>query len=149
MITYEAYQLGGYLVTDRETGRTMLVQTDWDFPGLARTFGWSLSSVQTTDEEDVASMRDVLERIDAFWNEGDAPLHKDALLGPDAMPIAQVVRKAIHMTKGCNHDGTDGTIDCPDCGMTASHFLYIAQEWLYDMEGEEVEDPGYFSGGEG
>lgn len=26
-------------------GRTILIQTDWDFPGVARTFGWDMSSV--------------------------------------------------------------------------------------------------------
>jgi hypothetical protein len=30
-------------------GRDLLVQTDWDFPGLASTFGWSPCSCGRTD----------------------------------------------------------------------------------------------------
>jgi len=33
-------------------------------------------------------------------------------------------------TKGCNHSGTDGTIDCRDCGVTASSFICAAAEYL-------------------
>jgi hypothetical protein len=29
-----------------EDGRSVLVQTDWDYPGVANTFGWSPKSVQ-------------------------------------------------------------------------------------------------------
>ena len=29
-----------------DDGRSILVQTDWDYPGTASSFGWSLSEVQ-------------------------------------------------------------------------------------------------------
>ena len=36
----ERRDFGIYLVIDQETGDDILVQTDWDFPGLASAFGW-------------------------------------------------------------------------------------------------------------
>ena len=33
-------QHGTFLVT-AEDGRDILIQTDWDYPGVASTFGWS------------------------------------------------------------------------------------------------------------
>lgn len=33
----------------------------------------------------------------------------------------------------CPHRGTDGTIDCPDCGKTASQFISEATGILYDL----------------
>ncbi len=32
----------GTFLLQAEDGRTILVQVDWDFPGLAETFGWSI-----------------------------------------------------------------------------------------------------------
>ena len=84
-------------IVDQETGKTVLVQTDWDYPGVASTFGWSLRDVQQPDR--------------------DEP---------------------------CNHDRIDGTVDCEDCGLTASDFIGAAEEWLSDNDGVEADDPGYF-----
>ena len=74
-------------------GATVFVQTDYDFPGVARTFGWS---------------------------------------GP-------------RTRKGCRHDGTDGTVDCRGCGLTASEMIGMAAEYLDRIadSGRSVEDPGY------
>jgi len=44
----------------------------------------------------------------------------------------------------CEHDDTDGTIDCPRCKATASMFIQSAREWIDDNDGAEAEDPGYF-----
>lgn len=74
-----------------DDGRNILIQTDWDFPGLARSFGW-------------------------------------------------VPKKS----KGCTHEGTDGTVKCPGCGKTASAFIEEARQYLDDHEGKRVADPGYF-----
>ena len=41
-ISVESGDFGTWLVT-HEDGRTILIQNDWDFPGLASTFGWSPS----------------------------------------------------------------------------------------------------------
>lgn len=35
-----------------------------------------------------------------------------------------------HSKVRCQHSGTDGTITCPDCGITASDFISAAAEWL-------------------
>lgn len=35
-----------------EDGKDILVQQDWDAPGVASTFGWDMSEVQLLDEDD-------------------------------------------------------------------------------------------------
>lgn len=77
-------------------GETRLVQSDWDYPGVASTFGWDITSVQNDDE---------------------------------------------HV---CEHRGTDGTVDCKECGLSASDFIAAAGNWLSDNDGATAEDPGYF-----
>ena len=47
-ITFEEGNFGTFcLVAD--DGQQILVQTDWDFAGLASTFGWSACSCGVTD----------------------------------------------------------------------------------------------------
>ena len=41
MVSIGHSDFGTYLVTDTETGDDMLVQVDWDYPGIASMFGWS------------------------------------------------------------------------------------------------------------
>lgn len=79
-----------------EDGRDILVQTDWDWPGVASTFGWSTRNVLSQH------------------------------------------------TPGCDHCGTDGTVDCPECQVPASRFIESARAWIDDNDGAEAEDPGYF-----
>ena len=43
---------------------------------------------------------------------------------------ARFLRRAPNCGKGCEHLETDGTIDCPDCGITASEFIAAAGEYL-------------------
>ena len=38
----------GRIVND--DGADVLVQTDWDYPGVASTFGWDIESVQADDD---------------------------------------------------------------------------------------------------
>ena len=76
-------------------GRSILIQTDYDFPGTADTFGWSTRNVQA-----------------------------DGTI--------------------CDHSGTDGTVDCAECGVTVAEFIESAREWLDDHDGAIVDDPGYF-----
>jgi hypothetical protein len=45
----------------------------------------------------------------------------------------------------CKHLNTDGTVDCPVCGMTISSFLIAAQEYLDYMEGEVEIDENMLS----
>jgi hypothetical protein len=48
------------------------------------------------------------------------------------------------MADDCTHDGTDGTIKCRSCGMTALDFITLAHEWLDEHVGDTADDPGYF-----
>lgn len=43
MITFKMARFGGYLVENTVTGEDILFQLDWDYPSLARTFGWSMA----------------------------------------------------------------------------------------------------------
>ncbi len=47
-ITLREGDLGTFLLIAAD-GRDLLVQTDWDFPGLASTFGWSACRCGETD----------------------------------------------------------------------------------------------------
>jgi hypothetical protein len=83
------------LLVVADDGRSLLVQTDWDYPGVASTFGWSIRAVQQ------AHVR-------------------------------------------CDHRGTDGTVKCPACGLTAADFITDARAFLDDNIGVTADDPGYF-----
>lgn len=43
---------------------------------------------------------------------------------------ARHLRRAPNRGHGCDHRSTDGTIACPDCGVTASAFIACAAEYL-------------------
>jgi hypothetical protein len=47
-ITLERGDFGTYLVV-AEDGRDILIQTDFDYPGIASTFGWSPCECGATD----------------------------------------------------------------------------------------------------
>lgn len=47
-ITLESGDFGTYLLV-ADDGAEVLVQTDWDFPGVASTFGWCPCHCGTTD----------------------------------------------------------------------------------------------------
>jgi hypothetical protein len=74
----------------------ILVQTDWDAPSVASSFGWNMREVQ------------------------------------------------VQNAGSCNHSHTDGTVDCPDCGIKATTFINAAIEWINDNDGVDADDPGYF-----
>ena len=38
----------------------------------------------------------------------------------------------------CAHAGTDGTIDCPECGKTASQFIHAARNWIDAHDGKGI-----------
>lgn len=77
-----------------DCGEAWLVQSDWEYPAVAETFGWRIQSVQ----------RD-----------------------------------------RCDHSGTDGTVDCVKCGVTAGDFIESAGDFLRDNHGLTADDPGYFN----
>lgn len=87
-------------IVNAENNRDILVQTDWDAPSVASSFGWDMRSVQ--------------------------------------------VQNAGYYGVRCNHSGTDGTVDCPDCGLKASTFISEAMDWINSNDGAEADDPGYF-----
>jgi len=43
-----------------------------------------------------------------------------------------------------DHDGTDGTVECPTCHQPAAYFIEAAGAFLRDEVGLTAEDPGYF-----
>ncbi len=47
-LTLQNGDFGAYLLI-AEDGQELLVQTDWDFPGIASTFGWSPCACGATD----------------------------------------------------------------------------------------------------
>lgn len=106
----------GEIVND--DGRTVLVQTDWDYPGVASTFGWSLSQVQRC-------------RYCGGEPESSDHLHFTCEDCGEQCPV-------------CQHDGTDGTVDCPECRIDAGTFIAAAGEFLDGADGAVAEDPGYF-----
>lgn len=45
----------------------------------------------------------------------------------------------------CKHEGTDGTVNCPDCGKTATEFINEAIRFLDDNDGKiMIDNYGYF-----
>lgn len=48
-------------------------------------------------------------------------------------PIVVTMKRTPPRGHGCDHSGTDGTINCPDCGITASDFIAAAGEFLGDL----------------
>ena len=82
------------ILNESET-RSILVQIDYDAPGVASSFGWSIRSVQ-------------------------------------------------NKAKKCDHVHSDGTVDCEDCGVTATQFIGSAIEWINENDGATADDPGYF-----
>ncbi len=102
-------------IVDNETGRTVLVQTDWDCPSVASTFGWSTEHIQRCAE-----------------------------CGHVHPSCGYVCEECGHPGRYCTHNHTDGTVDCPDCGLTATDFISAAREYLDGANGRGANDPGYF-----
>ena len=102
-------------------GRDLLIQTDWDWPGIATTFGWDIKSVQNVPA------------CYADWQEG-----------LDCTPEEHKACEEYESHKPCEHSHTDGTVRCKSCGLEPSQFLASARQYLDDNDGAEVEDPGYF-----
>jgi hypothetical protein len=88
-----------------DDGQSDLIQTDWDWPGVASSFGWSMREVQ----------RDY--RL---------------LCNPPPSPV-------------CEHPGTDGTVQCDECGVQPGQFIQAAREWIDAHDGATADDPGYFA----
>ncbi len=113
----------GRIVADN--GRDILIQTDWDWPGIASTFGWSVRDIQRCPS--------CAELVSA---DTPGPNH-----GRYICPNCDLEHTP------CDHDGTDGTVDCPDCALSASEFISAAGEYLDSADGASADDPGYFAEG--
>jgi ssDNA-binding Zn-finger/Zn-ribbon topoisomerase 1 len=114
----------GEIVND--DGRTLLIQTDWDYPSVASNFGWSLREVQNPAKQVCPKCR--LEE-----NPEDMP--------DDICPDCHVKMNTVPRGE-CRHSGTDGTVDCKECGVTADEFIEAAGEWLRNNDGATADDPG-------
>lgn len=108
-------------VEDATTGKELaFIQTDWEYPPLARAFGWNMASVQKCHYCGEAFDADT-PGADEDCDEND-----DGHDRPD----------------GCQHDGTDGTVDCK-CGLKAGDFIASAFDWLDAHDGETTECDDY------
>lgn len=51
-------------------------------------------------------------------------------VGKDGKPVHLKKVSRSHSKVNCQHSGTDGTVKCPGCGLTASDFISAAAEFL-------------------
>ncbi len=110
----------GCLKLIADDGRDMLVQTDWDWPAIANTFGMALRSIQI------------------------CPNCKHVSTGLHNIVVRYCRNCRENVGSTCHHDQSDGTVDCKACGLTASQFISAAREYLDNADGDQAADPGYF-----
>ncbi len=117
----------------------ILIQTDWDYPATAQTFGWSLRDVQNCNRR--ADFEFGVECGVLVCEECREPFY------PMEVDDGQCPECGGHCVamKVCDHDSTDGTVDCKVCGVTALEFITAADQWLRDNDGATADDPGYFA----
>lgn len=63
----EGNRFGHYTITNLDTEEEQYIQSDYDFPGLARTFGWD------GEDEDIAGAAEFLDSVDGSIIEIDDP----------------------------------------------------------------------------
>jgi len=109
-----------FTLTDTETNEDIqFVQTDWEYPSLATSLGWSLQDLQLCRK----CRKSLPEPEDEFEDE-------------------DIQCENCRRKKGntpCEHDTTDGTVTCKECGATASEFIAAAYDWLYENDGKTFE----------
>ena len=120
-VTLESGQFGWDYLLVADDGQDLLIQTDWDYPAVASNLGWAPRLIQI------------------------CPECKDALRVDRDCVLAACHACGDRILRVCDHDGTDGTVACPDCGIGAGAFIGAAQEFLDDHIGESFDDPGYFA----
>lgn len=121
-----------------EDGRDILVQTDWDWPSVASTFGWSVADVQNAKREgefDWKAECGVFKcpECSSAWY----PMELEQGLCPDCDCAAERFTP-------CEHEATDGTVPCKACGLKPGDFIAAAGDYLDDNDGATADDPGYF-----
>lgn len=88
---------------------TVLIQSDWDYPAVASKMGFF------SDEIDETYVLDKPKR----------KLKK---------------RKGFNKSyENCSHDGTDGTVTCPDCGKTVQEFINQAYDFIQENQDTEFD----------
>lgn len=125
----------GEIVGDE--GQSLLIQTDWDYPGIASTFGWNIASVQKASPR-----RDFDFKAEcgiSICDDCGFPLYPMELeenecpeCGGKCSPFSP-----------CDHKGTDGTVNC-SCGLTPRDFIASAADYLRENDGATANDTGYF-----
>tara|TARA_R100000963_G_scaffold33022_1_gene25071 strand:+ start:401 stop:661 length:261 start_codon:yes stop_codon:yes gene_type:complete len=65
MIELGRSDFGNYTIIDVHTGRDILIQIDWDFPGIASTFGWIACECGETDGTIDCAHKTATEMIDS------------------------------------------------------------------------------------
>ena len=110
-------------IVDLATGQSVLVQTDWDCPSVATSFGWHLDRVQRCTS---------CGHLETEAECGEPSYNWECPDCGETVPY-------------CDHSGTDGTVDC-GCGLSAGDFINAARDWLAENDGVTAEDPGYFLG---
>lgn len=120
-----------------ENGQYLLVQTDWDWPGIASTFGWSIESVQNAKRDgDFDWTAECGIKVCQSCKQAYYPMELEN-------NRCECGARCYTFTT-CDHSGSDGTVDCKECGCKASQFIQAARQWLDDNDGAQAEDPGYF-----
>lgn len=117
-------------IRDKKKRRTLLIQSDWDYPGIAGTFGFSLKSVQKCENCD-GIITGVDPHAKTFLCDACEEDKEDTGVMENNHPC-------------CDHRTTDGTVDCKDCGVPVGAFISAAGDWMDENDGKTTEDPGYF-----
>lgn len=148
-ITLESGQFGWDYFIVAEDGQDLLIQSDWDYPGTASSFGWSPCMCQKEHENakefDYTSPGYECSNCNVALTPAEAEQRQiDTLWGPDAIRKPLCPHCGEEVTEICQHECTDGTVDCKVCGMKTTDFLVNASDWLDAHIGDQVEDPGYF-----
>ena len=108
----------------RIDGRSVLVQTDWDYPSTAESFGFSLSSIRPQR----CGICQEQESESPAWS----GTHRYG-------PVEH------GEFRPCDHSETDGTIVCASCGLETGAMISAAAEFLDEHAGSTADDPGYFA----
>lgn len=64
--------------------------------------------------------------------------------GWDIRQVTKELPDGMAIGAGCLHEGTDGTVRCPNCKIEPGVFIESARQWLGEHDGATADDPGYF-----
>ena len=145
-ITLEHGQFGWDFLVRAENGKSILIQSDWEYPSFACLFGAGASDDGYESEEPSFTLKHVQTKIHLLCrpSRGRGLKQKAPIEGMKTNFGRPTLEREPEL-EDCEHSCTDGTIDCRDCGVTVSEFITAAHTWLSNNEGAEAEDPGYFT----